>query len=156
MEKFTIQSLTKKNRNVRYYLSRWWIWWWWRRRQWWLKKQIWFLFILYAKMIDSGFDKINKKTWGINKHLRFSIRSSNIRHQIFLIEFISLLQSIYATKNEVIDRYTYMHCIIQNSEIHVNAQVCKYSLADLNIGQCVELTFFEGKLGGWSKNLVRN
>ena len=28
-----------------------------------------------------------------------------------------------------------------------NAQVCIYSLADLNIDQCVELTFFEGKLG---------
>ena len=28
-----------------------------------------------------------------------------------------------------------------------NAQVCLYSLADLNIGHCVELTF-EGMLGG--------
>ena len=32
--------------------------------------------------------------------------------------------------------------------IKKNAQVCIYSLADLNIGHCVELTFFEGKLGG--------
>ena len=30
-----------------------------------------------------------------------------------------------------------------------NAQVSIYSLADLNIGHCVELTFFEGKLGGF-------
>ena len=28
-----------------------------------------------------------------------------------------------------------------------NAQVNIYSLADLNTGQCVELTFLEGKLG---------
>ena len=28
----------------------------------------------------------------------------------------------------------------------INAQVCKYSLADLNIGHCVEFAFFEGKL----------
>ena len=47
-------------------------------------------------------------------------------------------------KNEVIDRN--MHCIMQNFK--KNAQVSIYSLADLNIGHCVELTFFEGKLGG--------
>ena len=46
-------------------------------------------------------------------------------------------------KNEVIDRY--MDCILQNC--FLNAQVCMYSLADLNIGHCVELTFLEGKLG---------
>ena len=28
----------------------------------------------------------------------------------------------------------------------INAQVCKYSLVDLNINHCVELTFFGGKL----------
>ena len=36
--------------------------------------------------------------------------------------------------------------------IKKNAQVSIYSLADLNIGHCVvdlELTFFEGKLGGF-------
>ena len=33
-------------------------------------------------------------------------------------------------KNEVIDRY--MHCIMQN--LKKNAQVCLYSIADLNIG----------------------
>ena len=32
--------------------------------------------------------------------------------------------------------------------IFKNAQVSIYSLADLNIGHCVSLTFFEGKLGG--------
>ena len=45
-------------------------------------------------MIDSGFDTLkfeilkvssNKKTWGINKYLRFFIKASNIRRQIFLI-----------------------------------------------------------------------
>ena len=29
----------------------------------------------------------------------------------------------------------------------LNAQVCIYSLADLNIGHCVKFTFLEGKLG---------
>ena len=48
-------------------------------------------------------------------------------------------------ENEVIDRYMYMHDIMQNFKR--NAQVCIYSLADLNIGHCVELTFLEGKLG---------
>ena len=48
-------------------------------------------------------------------------------------------------KNEVIDRY--IHYIIQN--LKKNAQVSIYPLADLNIGHCVELTFFEGKLGGF-------
>ena len=46
-------------------------------------------------------------------------------------------------KNEVIDRY--MHCIMPKNRAQVNI----YSLADLNIGHCVELTFFEGKLGGF-------
>ena len=40
-------------------------------------------------------------------------------------------------KNEVIDRY----CFMQNLK---NAQVSIYSLAHLNIGHCVELTFSEG------------
>ena len=39
-------------------------------------------------------------------------------------------------KNEVIDWY--MDCILQNFK--KNAQVCIYSLADLNIGNCVEFT----------------
>ena len=47
-------------------------------------------------------------------------------------------------KNEVIDRY--MHCrILKNTQV----SILVYSLADLNIGQCVELTFFKGKLGGF-------
>ena len=37
-----------------------------------------------------------------------------------------------------------MHCFIQNSK---NALVSIYSLADLNMGHCLELNFFEGKLG---------
>ena len=45
-------------------------------------------------------------------------------------------------KNKVIDRY--MHRIMQNL---IKGQVRKYSLADLNIDHCVELTFLEGKLG---------
>ena len=40
-----------------------------------------------------------------------------------------------------------MHCIMQN--LQKNAQVFIYYLADLNIGHCVELTFLEGKLGGF-------
>ena len=39
---------------------------------------------------------------------------------------------------------TCIHNIMYNFKI--NAQVCKYSLADLNIGHCVEFAFFEGKL----------
>ena len=46
--------------------------------------------------------------------------------------------------NEVID--SYMHCIMQKFYLK-NAQICKYSLADLNIDHCVALTFLEGKLG---------
>ena len=45
--------------------------------------------------------------------------------------------------NKVINRY--MFCIMQNFKI--NAHVCIYSLADLNVGHCVELTFLEGKFG---------
>ena len=37
-----------------------------------------------------------------------------------------------------------MHCILQNKK---NARVCIYSLADINIGHCVELTILNGKLG---------
>ena len=37
-----------------------------------------------------------------------------------------------------------MDCILQNFK--KNAQVCIYSLADLNIGNCVEFTLLEGKL----------
>ena len=37
-------------------------------------------------------------------------------------------------KNEVIDRF---------AELKKNAQVSMYSLADKNIGHCVELTFFK-------------
>ena len=62
-------------------------------------------------------------------------------------------------KNEVIDRY--MHYMYYAEFYNESAQVCIYSLADLNIGHCVELTFFEGKLGGFfvvkiKKNLVMN
>ena len=49
-------------------------------------------------------------------------------------------------KNEVID--IYMNGIMQNLK---NAQVCIYSLADLNIGHRVELTLLEGKLGRFFK-----
>ena len=37
-----------------------------------------------------------------------------------------------------------MHCITQNFK--ENAQVCIYSLADINIGHCVEFAFLESKL----------
>ena len=40
-----------------------------------------------------------------------------------------------------------MHNPLYNFEI--NIQVCINPLADLNIGHCVELTFFEGKLDGF-------
>ena len=33
------------------------------------------------------------------------------------------------------------------AESKINAQVSIYSLADLNIDHCIELTFLEGKLG---------
>mgnify|MGYP003688409065 CR=1 FL=1 len=48
-------------------------------------------------------------------------------------------------KIEVIDRY--MHSIMQN--FFLNAQVSIYSLADLNKGHRVELTFLEDKLSGF-------
>ena len=48
-------------------------------------------------------------------------------------------------KNKVIDRY--MYCIMQNFSNKKNAQMSLYSLADLNIGHCVELTFLESKMG---------
>ena len=109
-------------------------------------------------MIDSGFDKLKFKILKVN--LRYT-QISEIFHQIFQFTpsnfsyWINFTSTIYICKkfcswmfkNEVIDRY--MQCIIQNFEIHLNAQVCICSLADLNIGQCVELTFFEGKLGGF-------
>ena len=40
-----------------------------------------------------------------------------------------------------------MHCILQN--LKKNAQVSIYSLADINKGHNVDLTFFEDKLGGF-------
>ena len=43
-------------------------------------------------------------------------------------------------KNEVIDRYQALYY----AEFRKNAQVSIYSLAAVNIGHCVELTFFEG------------
>ena len=64
--------------------------------------------------------------------------------QFFLILFeFTFLLKIYLTffadkckkKNEVIDRY------MQN--VLKNAHVCIYSLADLNISHCVEMTFFQ-------------
>ena len=36
-----------------------------------------------------------------------------------------------------------------------NAQVCIYSLADLNLDYCVEFTFLEGKLGRFLPDLHR-
>ena len=47
-----------------------------------------------------------------------------------------------------------MHCIMQNFK--KNAQVYLYSLVDLNIGHCVELTFLEGKLGWFLNKLSYN
>ena len=50
-------------------------------------------------------------------------------------------------KDGVIDRY--MHCIVPY--FRMNAEVCINSLADVrvgkNVGNYVELTFLEGKLG---------
>ena len=40
-----------------------------------------------------------------------------------------------------------MHCVMHNYK--KNAQISIYSLADLNWGHCVDLTFLEGKLGGF-------
>ena len=37
--------------------------------------------------------------------------------------------------------------VIVSGRILNNAQVCIYSLADLNLGHCVELAVLEGKLG---------
>ena len=42
-------------------------------------------------------------------------------------------------KSEVIDRYA--EFFLKNTQVSI------YSLADLNIGHCVELAFLEGKLG---------
>ena len=48
-------------------------------------------------------------------------------------------------KNEVIDKY--MFCFMQN----IKKCTGKHNilLADLNIGHCVKLTFFGGKMGGF-------
>ena len=63
---------------------------------------------------------------------------------ISITSFINIyLQKMF--KIEVIDRY--MHCMMQNLKKMHRLTVCIYSLADLNIGHCVELTFLEGKLG---------
>ena len=52
-------------------------------------------------------------------------------------------------KNEIIDRF--MHCTMHS--LKKSAQVSTSSLTDLNIGQFVELTFFEHKLGvDWPGN----
>ena len=48
-------------------------------------------------------------------------------------------------KNEDIDRY--MHCIMKNFKI--NAHICIFSLADLIMDHCVELTILQGKLDGF-------
>ena len=74
----------------------------------------------------------------------------NYKIALFLLNllYVYSLYNIFCGwvfKNEVIN--IYMHTIMQNFKI--NAQVCIYSLADLNIGHCVELTFFEGKLNGF-------
>ena len=52
-------------------------------------------------------------------------------------------------KNEVIDRYIY--ALYYAEFLLKNAQVCIYSLSDLNIGHCEELSFLEGKLGRFLK-----
>ena len=41
----------------------------------------------------------------------------------------------------------FMDAVMLNFKI--NAQVCTSSIADLNLGHCVELTFCESKLGGF-------
>ena len=47
-------------------------------------------------------------------------------------------------KNEVIDT---IYALYYEEFKKKNAQVCTYSLADLYIGHCVELTFLEDKFG---------
>ena len=44
-------------------------------------------------------------------------------------------------KNKLLIDICHVLCI----EFEKNAKICFYSLADLNIGQCVELIFLEGK-----------
>ena len=78
------------------------------------------------------------------------INASNIHPHISLVllnavSFYNICNIFcrYTFKNDVTDRY--MQCIMQN--LKKSAQVNIYSLADLNLGHCVELAFLEGKLG---------
>ena len=48
-------------------------------------------------------------------------------------------------KNKVIDRYIAQ--AVLSRILKKNAQVSTYSIADLKIGHCVELKFFNSKLG---------
>ena len=73
-------------------------------------------------------------------HQSFQYTPSNLPD---FIECRFLLQSMKHFLQTNVYKW-YMHCIMQNLK---NAQVCIYSLADLNIGHCVELDFLEGKLG---------
>ena len=64
-----------------------------------------------------------------------------------LVSFYNFCREIL--KNEVIEIYTVLRRLKKK-----NAQVCMYSLADLNIGHCVELTFLEGKLGRYTSGFL--
>lgn len=85
-------------------------------------------------------------------HQRFQYTSSNFSD---FIEFTSLLQSIYVPIfaaeclkiKLLIDIWTIL-CRILGEK---NPQVCIYSLIDVSMGHCVELTFLGGKLGRFLK-----
>ena len=77
----------------------------------------------------------------------FQCSPSNLSDIVDLFYFYNLCNDFcsWMFKIEVTDRY--MHCIMQI--FFLNAQVCMHSVADLNIGHCVELTFFNNKLAGF-------
>ena len=77
-----------------------------------------------------------------------------IFHQksLILLNVVSIynLCIIFADKCLKMKLFIYMYvCTVLCRIFLKNAQVNIYSLADLNIRHCVELTFFEGKLDGF-------
>ena len=61
---------------------------------------------------------------------------------VFFYIYVTFLADKYLKMMFLIDI-----CTLLCKLFFFNAKVCIYSLADLNIGHCVELAFLEGKLG---------
>lgn len=104
-------------------------------------------YFVLAKNSEATISIAHKSGSTIYIHVWTYTRQTGIFIVLFIFKgysyFLNVLVMVYLSylRYSIAERSSY--------RIFKNEQVCMYSLADQNIDHCVELTFLEGKLGGF-------